>query len=197
MRSSLVETSSSASSFFFVAFFGIFCSASTENGMASAEPATAEVPIRKSRRDVFMAKSSMRMRIACGAHPYEQYNSGGMLPVNGSKKLRFAIERNLRAQSGCETGDQWKVVIIAHGVSLYASEESFVEAWRFCLFPQQQFASAVRAFDSCPHVVVLGKLQRRFRQIAVRDPPALQYAIATPQQRGRPTTFRQWTVVAD
>src|SRR5712671_5319957 len=118
----------------------------------------------------------MGVRIARGTHPYEQYSSGGMLSVNRRKKIRFAIERHLRAQSGCETGDQRKVVIIAHGISLYSSKKSFVESWRFCLLPQQQFASAVRAFDSRPHVVVLGKLQCRFRQVAVSDLPALQYS---------------------
>ena len=74
-------------------------------------------------------------------------------------------------------------MVVSRGVRLYTSKELFVEARRLGLLAEQQFAGAVRAFDSCPHMVALGKLQRRFRQVAISDLPALQCVIAAPQER--------------
>src|SRR5436190_7877658 len=88
MRSSLVETSSSGSSFL-TAFFAVFCTARAEKGVARVEVATAEVPTRKVRRDVFMIRSSMRVSIALGAHAYKQYSPGRVLTVNRREKIRL------------------------------------------------------------------------------------------------------------
>src|SRR6478609_451510 len=119
-----------------------------------------------------------------------------MLRVNGREKIWLAIKRYLSAQRGCETWNHGKVVVVSSGVSLNAGKKLLVEARRLRLLAQQQFTGAIDIFNSCPYMVVLGKLQCGFGQVTVRDLPALQYAIAAPQQRGGPNAFREWPVIA-
>src|SRR6476620_2948726 len=119
-----------------------------------------------------------------------------MLRVNGREKIWLAIKRYLSAQRGCEAWNHGKVVVVSRGVSLNARKKSLVETCRLSLLAQEQLTAAVRAFNSRPHMVALGKLQCGFGQVTVPDLPALQYAIAAPQQRGGPNAFREWPVIA-
>src|SRR5689334_19561275 len=98
MRSSLVETSSSAACFFFAFLGGAFWAARREKGAARLEVARADVPRRNVRRELFIISSLMRMRVAGGADAHKQYNSCGMASVNRGEKIRLAVESYLCAQ---------------------------------------------------------------------------------------------------
>src|SRR5215467_2103073 len=129
MRSSFVETSSSASSFAAV-FLGNLCAASAANGAANVEVAMADVPARKLRRELFIIPSLMRMRAAGGADAHEQYNPCGMASVDRGQKIRLAVEHHLRAQRGRKPADERNVTVVSHRVGLNAGEKLFLEARR-------------------------------------------------------------------
>src|SRR5579871_5822397 len=122
----------------------------------------------------------MSVRVAFWAHAYKQYSSHRMLSINRSEKIRLAIKAYLTAQGRGKTGNEREVVIISHGVGLYARKKLFVESWRLSLLPQQQLIGPVHVFNSAPDIVALVKLKCGFREVAVEPHSGFKHAISAP-----------------
>src|SRR5215831_875967 len=161
IRSSLVETSSSASSFLGAGFAGdLVCATSVASGRARVEVTMEAVPVRKVRRGVFISAPSMMMVSANGTNTHKQYNSRGMISVNGIEKRGLAVERNLSPERCSHAGNQMEVMIVAGGVGLDARQKFFFKSRRLGLFAQQQLVRSVDVFNAPPNVIAVSKAQR-------------------------------------
>src|SRR6516164_2738051 len=85
-----------------------------------------------------------------GAEANKYYNAGRALAVDRREECRFAVKRDLPAQSRGHAGNEVEIVVIAKGVRLDARQKPLSETGRLGLEAEKKLVGAVAIPDARP-----------------------------------------------